>query len=290
MKRKMTVGHATIIVLLILSAIISLYPVWYTIVVSLSDKAQVEAGLVWIIPRGFTLKSYQKLLKDSLFFTSFLVSVKRVLLGVSINMLILMFTAYPLCLPENDFKCSKAYKWFFIANMLFSGGLIPSYVIMRQYRLFDTLWALVLPTAVPLWNLILMVNFFKLVPYELNEASTIDGAGPLRIMTQVYVPLSIPSIACLTLFQFVAHWNSWFDGLLYINDMAKQPLQTYIYQISAKIDFTYMTSEEIIDALQMSDTTLNSAKVIIALIPIMLVYPFLQRYFVSGMNLGAVKG
>lgn len=288
--KKLKISYVILIGILVFLAVLCLYPIWYTVIVSLSDKAYVNAGKVWIIPRGFTLNSYIKVLEDSVFFKSFLVSVERVLLGCVVNMLFLIFTAYPLCLPEGKVRGSKYYKCFFIANMLFSGGLIPSYVLMKQYNLFDSIWSLILPGAVPLWNLILLVNFYRMVPYELNEAATIDGASPLGILWKVYVPLSKPSLACLLLFQFIGHWNAWFDGLVYINKTEKQPLQTYIYQISAKLDFSTMTSEEIVAALKMSDKTLNSAKVIIALIPIMCIYPFIQKYFVKGMTLGSVKG
>ena len=135
---------------------------------------------------------------------------------------------------------------------------------MRQYNLFNNFWVLILPGALPLWNMILMMNFFRNVPYALNESATIDGANPIQILFKIYVPLSVPSIACLFLFQFVGHWNGYLDGLLYINDPAKQPLQT-------------------------SDKTLNAAKVIVAMVPILCVYPFIQKYFTTGMNLGAVK-
>lgn len=290
MRRKLTPGYCIIVFILLVLALMCAYPLWYTLIVSFSDKAQVAAGNVWIVPKGFNANAYSKLLQDSAFFDAFMVSVQRVLLGCSLNMILLIMSAYPLCLPEGKFRYSKYYKWFFIANMMFSGGLIPSFVIMREYRLFDSIWALVLPSALPLWNMILMVNFFRNVPYELNEAAEIDGANPWQILWRIYVPLSIPSLACILLFQFVAHWNSWFDGLLYINDLTKQPLQTYIYQLSTIIDPQSMTAEEIREALKLSDTTLNAAKVIISLLPIACIYPFLQKYFISGMTLGGVKG
>lgn len=289
MKKKITVGHAVIVGILILLALVSIYPMWYTLIVSLSDKVPVEAGNVTLLPKEFTPNSYTRLLRDTSFIASFFVSVKRVVLGCSLNMLMLVLTAYPLCLPQNRFPAAKYYKWFFFINMLFSGGMIPSYVLMRQYNLFDTIWVLVLPGAVPLWNLILLINFFRIVPYSLNESATIDGANPLQVLFRIYIPLSLPSLACLLLFQFVGHWNAYFDGLIYIRDAAKQPLQTYIYQISTHIDFQTMTSDQIIEALKTSDKTLNAAKVIIAMVPILCMYPLLQRYFITGMTLGATK-
>lgn len=246
--------------------------------------------MVYLWPKGFTLVSYAKLLRDTTFFKSFLVSVERVALGLLVNMTCIVLTAYPMCLPEGKFRGAKFFKWFFMANMLFSGGMIPSYMLIRQYKLFDSIWSMILPGAVPLSNVILMMNYFRNVPYELNEAATIDGANPWQIMMKIYVPLSKASLACIALFQFVSHWNAWFDGLIYINDQTRQPLQTYIYQISAQVDYSTMTSEQIMEAMLTSDTTLNAAKVIIALIPVLLIYPFLQKHFVVGMTLGAVKG
>ena len=290
MKKKITKGHIVIVAVLILLSLICLYPMWYTLIVSFSDKAYVEGGQVWILPIGFILKSYGKILEDKVFFNAIWVSVKRVVVGCSVNMLLLILTAYPLCLPGRKFPEGKFFKWFFMVNMLFNGGLIPSYVLMRQYGLFDSFWAMILPGALPVWNMILMMNFFRNVPYELNESAAMDGGNPFQILFRIYVPLSVPSLACLLLFQFVGHWNSYFDGLLYINDVAKQPLQTYIYNLSMVLDFTSMTSEEIISLAETSDKTLNAAKVVVAMVPILCVYPFIQKYFTTGMTLGAVKG
>lgn len=289
-RKKLTKGHIAIVTILILLAVICFYPMWYTLILSFSDKVYVDAGRVWITPLGFNVKSYGKILKDSLFFSSMWVSIKRVAVGCSLNMLMLIITAFPLCLPEHKFPEGKLIKWFFLANMLFSGGLIPFYVLMREYRLFNSFWVMILPGALPIWNMILMMNFFRNVPYALNEAATIDGANPFQILFKIYVPLSIPSLACLFLFQFVGHWNGYFDGLLYINDPAKQPLQTYIYNLSVTLDYSTMRSEDIIAMAETSDKTLNAAKVIVAMVPILCVYPFIQKYFTTGMTLGAVKG
>lgn len=286
----MTKGHIVIIMMLILLALISFYPMWYTFIISFSDKTYVEAGRVWAWPIGFNLKSYKKILEDEVFFGAIWVSVKRVVIGCALNMLLLVLTAYPLCLPEKRFPEGRYFKWFLMVNMFFSGGLIPSYVLMRQYGLFDSFWSMILPGALSIWNVILMMNFFRNIPYELNESASIDGANPLQILFRVYVPLCIPSLACMLLFHFVGHWNSYFDGLLYINDVTKQPLQTYIYSVSVKIDYATMTSEQIIALLETSDKTLNAAKIIVAMTPILCVYPFIQKYFTTGMMLGAVKG
>lgn len=290
MRSRLTISRIIIVFILVLFALFCFYPLWYTLIVSFSNNAAVSAGKVWLLPSGLNTESYKKLLADTRFFTSFGVSVIRTALGCSLNMLLLVLTAYPLCLPENRFRRGKAYIWFFVANMLFSGGMIPMYVVIRNLKLLNSIWALILPGALPIYNMVLLINFFRNVPYELNEAATIDGANPLQILFRVYIPVSMPSLACLLLFAFVGHWNAYFDGLLYINDLNRQPLQTYIYQISAVLDPQTMTPEQLREASKLSDLTLNSAKVIIAMLPILALYPFLQKYFVTGMTLGSVKG
>ncbi len=290
MRSRLTISRIIIVFILVLFALFCFYPLWYTLIVSFSNNAAVSAGKVWLLPSGLNTESYKKLLADTRFFTSFGVSVIRTALGCSLNMLLLVLTAYPLCLPENRFRRGKAYIWFFVANMLFSGGMIPMYVVIRNLKLLNSIWALILPGALPIYNMVLLINFFRNVPYELNEAATIDGANPLQILFRVYIPVSMPSLACLLLFAFVGHWNAYFDGLLYINDLNRQPLQTYIYQISAVLDPQTMTPEQLREASKLSDLTLNSAKVVIAMLPILALYPFLQKYFVTGMTLGSVKG
>ena len=290
MKKKMTIGNMIIVAILLLLTFICLYPMWYTLICSLSSKEYIATGQVWWIPRGTNLTSYKKILEDITFIKSFGVSVLRVIVGCTINMLLLILAAYPLCMPYKKFPAGRYIKWYFIVSSLFSGGMIPTYMLMNEYGLLDSFWALILPGAFPLGYIILMINFFLNVPFELYEASTIDGANPMQILFKVFVPVSKPSLACIFLFTFVSHWNSYFDGLLYINDTAKQPLQTYIYQLSVHIDFATMTSEQIIELLKTSNESLNSAKVFVALLPILIIYPFIQKYFTKGMVLGALKG
>lgn len=172
--------------------------------------------------------------------------------------------------------------------MLFSGGLIPSYILIQKLGLINTLWALILPGAVAVWNLILMMNFFRNVPKELEEAAFIDGANHITTLFRIYLPVSMPAIATISLFTMVGQWNSWFDGLIYMNDAAKYPLATLMQTIIVQQDFSNMN----VDATQlqnMSQRTVNAAQIFIGALPILLVYPFLQRFFVKGIVLGAVK-
>jgi ABC-type glycerol-3-phosphate transport system permease component len=182
--------------------------------------------------------------------------------------------------------------WILVFTMLFHGGLIPWYLTIKNLELLDTIWALVLPGAVPVYNIILLMNFFRNLPKELMEAAEIDGAGPWYIMARIFVPLSLPAIATVTLFSIVGHWNSFFDGLVLMNSQDNYPLQTYIQtlvvQINAEMMAT-MSTDQLVDLMKISNRTFNAAKIIVSMIPIVLLYPFIQRFFIHGLTLGSVK-
>lgn len=277
-----------VVTLMSLSCIL---PILNTIAISLSDKSAAQAGIVGFWPIDFTLASYKEILRDDLFFTSFRNSVVRVLLGGSINLVLTVLMAYPLSKSKRYFPQRNMYMWFLVFTMLFSGGLIPSYILINNLHLLDTIWALVLPGAVPVFNVIILMNFFKNLPDELDEAARIDGANPWLVMFKIYVPLAVPSIATVTLFSIVNHWNAFFDGIIYINSSAKIPLQTYIQQLVVEVrDTSMLTPEEIQRLSQVSSRTFNAAKVFVTMVPVLIVYPFLQKYFVSGLVMGSVKG
>ncbi|SFS48065.1 carbohydrate ABC transporter permease [Paenibacillus sp. BC26] len=277
---------------LIIIACISLFPLWYTIALSFSDKAAVNAGRVFAWPVGFNLTSYKIILEDHKFFTAFYISVKRVLLGGVINFVLTVIMAYPLARDNKMFPGRKIYMWYLVFCMLFSGGLIPLYMTVTELNLQNTLWSLVLPGAVPIFNVILIMNFFRNLPKELEEAAIVDGSGPWRTLASIFIPVSMPALATVTLFSIVGHWNSFFDGLIYMNKPSLYPLQTYIQQLVVRIDPELMkslTTDQLIELSKASDKTLNSAKLIVAMIPLLAIYPFLQKYFVHGIVLGSVK-
>lgn len=168
--------------------------------------------------------------------------------------------------------------------------MIPWYMVIRQFGLLDSIWALILPGAVPVFSVILLLNFFREVPKELAEAAFIDGAGHWRTLLTIYVPLSKPALATLLLFSLVTNWNNWFDGLILMNNPDNYPLQTYIQTIAVQRSFSMMTREEIQQMAAISDRTLRSAQIFLGSLPIVVVYPFLQKYFVKGIVLGGVKG
>ncbi|MDF2673954.1 MAG: binding-protein-dependent transport system inner rane component, partial [Clostridiales bacterium] len=218
------------------------------------------------------------------------VTVKRVVLGTGINLLLTIMIAYPLSKETNEFKYRSLYTWIFFITMLFGGGLIPWYMVIKQLGLLDKIWALVLPGAVPVFSVILLLNFFRQVPKELCEAAFIDGAGHWTTLWKVYVPVSTPALATIALFAMVGHWNSWFDGLILMNKPQNYPLQSYIQTIVVQRSYSMMTREEIQELASISDKTLRAAQIFLGSLPIILVYPFLQKFFVKGIVLGSVKG
>ena len=284
-------ADAIIVVLVGGLGILCLIPILNSLALSLSDKAIVEAGSVFLVPRKINLTSYDIILEDRQFFRSFLISIERVVLGGIIHFVVTLLMAYPLSKDRSVFRAREVYLYLLLVTMLFSGGLIPIYMIVNAVGIMDTIWALVLPGAVPVFNVIIMMNFFRQVPKELEEAATVDGARHATILVKVYLPLSVPSVATVTLFSMVGHWNSFFDGLIYMNSPRDYPLQTYIQTlVLGQHDFTRLTVEEIKRISQTSSKTLNNAKIIVSMIPMVMVYPFLQRYFVKGLVLGSVKG
>lgn len=219
-------------------------------------------------------------------------SVVRVILGAGLNLLMIVVLAYPLSKEKKDFRWRNIYVWFFFFTSLFNGGLIPNYMLLNQLKMLNTIWALVLPCAVHVFNMILMLNFYRQLPREMEEAAFIDGAGQWRTLLNIYIPCSLPSIATLALFSVVNHWNAWFDGLIYMNDASNYPLQSYLQTVIIGLDITSgnFDPNDFERIKELSSRTITAAQIIIATLPVLLIYPFLQKYFVTGIVLGSVKG
>ncbi|MCL5996757.1 MAG: carbohydrate ABC transporter permease [Chloroflexi bacterium] len=275
-------------VILVFLGLFCVLPFIHLLAISVSDRASTLANLVTFWPINFTSLNYQKILEDLAFRRAFLVSLVRVILGTSINLLIVILTAYPLSLAEG-FIGKSFFKWILIFAMLFSGGLIPWYLAIRSLGLINSIWALILPGMVQMWNIIIMLNFFRSLPAELGEAATVDGASHWDILFRIYVPLSLPALATVTLFAAVGHWNSWFDALVVMRTPDNYPLQAYLQTtVLARMTQNLIRDPEAFAKL--SERSMRAAQIIIATIPILMVYPFLQRYFVHGLTLGSVKG
>lgn len=272
------------VVLILLIGISTLYPLLNLIFISLSSTTEVaKSGGLLLYPKGFTLGSYSYVIKFAGLGEAFQNTVFITVVGTLINLVMTSAGAYVLSekgMPGRDFL-----MWMVLVTMFFGGGLIPSYIVNRQLHLVDTLWALVLPNAIITFNLILARNFFQAIPASLKESARIDGASELRILFQIMVPLSMPILATLTLFYGVGHWNEFSNAIIYINSTKLYPLQVIIRNM-------YNTAVN-----QVQDNVLappvegvRCATVVLATLPIVCIYPFLQRYFVKGVMVGSLKG
>lgn len=291
-----TMGRKTFVffnyMFLIFTGFICLLPFVNLLAVSLSSSSAVAAGSVSFWPKEFTLSSYQFVLGSAKFIKSFMISVERVILGVGLNMVLMVCTAYPLSKNKKQLAGKPFYTWFFVITMLIGGGLIPTYLVMVNLRLIDTIWALVLPGALPVYNMIILMNFFKSTPEELEEAAQIDGAGTLTVLWKIILPVSKPGLATVALFCIVNHWNSWFDGLIYMNNPNHYPLQSYLQTLIINPEqMLKIAGGDYTKVLAMVNArTGRAAQLFLGALPILMVYPFLQKYFSSGLLMGSVKG
>ncbi|MGO4373793.1 carbohydrate ABC transporter permease, partial [Paenibacillus sp. MCAF20] len=260
--------------------------------VSFSSSAAVSAGDVVFWPNGFNTKAYEFALTGDEFFRSMGISVQRVVLGTLVNLILMVLAAYPLSKTKEKVMGRGYYMGFFVFTMLFNGGLIPTYLIVVKTGLIDSIWSLILPGAIPVFSMIILMNFLRGLPEEIEESATIDGAGPVQILVMILLPLLKPALATVGLFSIVGHWNSWFDGIIYMNDTANYPLQSYLQtlllsfeqiMLRASTDYTQLLA-------MMNVRTGRAAQMFLGALPILAIYPFLQKYFTTGLVLGSVKG
>jgi putative aldouronate transport system permease protein len=283
------------LVYLVVISLLCVLPFINLLAISFSNKDAVAMGQVSFWPVGFTFSSYKFITYNSAFLKALLVSIQRVILGVGINLLLIVFTAYPLSKEKNEFRIRSVYSWFFVLTILFNGGLIPSYLVVRYTGIRDTIWALVLPGALPVFSMLVVMNYMRSLPKELSEAAYIDGASHIQTLLRIILPVSTPTIATVALFAFVGHWNSWFDGLIYMAKVDHYPLQTYLQTVVIKPEVfftnTRNVSQSLLTLLAMVDArTSAAAQLFLGTVPILCVYPFLQKYFASGLVMGSVKG
>lgn len=279
-------------IFLSLTALLCLLPFINLLATSLSSSTAVAAGDVKFLPVEFSLKSYEFVMKSKAFTQALFISLERVALGVGLNMLLTILTAYPLSKEKSVFKYRGVYSWFFIITILFNGGLIPWYIVISKTGLINSIWALILPGALPVFNMIVLLNFFRGLPKELEEAAFIDGASHWEVLWKVFLPVSKPALATVALFCIVNHWNSWFDGLILMNRTERYPLQSYLQTVVINPEqFLRSTGNNYKSLLGFVNVrTTRAAQLFIATLPILLVYPFLQKYFTTGLVLGSVKG
>ncbi len=274
--------------ILILACVSCLFPIIHTLALSLSSADAVSAGKVSLLPVEFQLDAYWHVMEDERFLSAFLVSIKRAVLGLIVELCMTILAGYPLSKTKKQFPKRNIYMGFFLITMCFWGGLIPSYLVVKQTGLVDTIWALVLPGAVNAGNVILLQNYFKSLPDEIYDSAQVDGAGEWRILFQIFLPLAKPILAVLVVYIVVAHWNSWFDGMLYMNHAEKFPLQTYLQTIVVEIDPKEVFNVK--DLQNISTRNMKAAQIFVAMIPVLCVYPFAQKHFIKGIVMGSVKG
>lgn len=282
-------------IILTIMALVCVLPFVNLLAISFSAKEAVIANEVTFWPIDFSLNSYQFILKSSQFMRSLWVSVKRTVPGVLINMIIVILTAYPLSKSVKEFRLRNFFSWFLVVTILFNGGLIPTYLVVKYTGLIDSILALILPGAVNVFNILVVMNYMRSLPKEMSEAAYIDGAGHTQVLFKVILPLCKPTIATVTLFSFVNHWNSWFDGMIYMNTVEKYPLQSYLQTVVINTESFFRnasnTSSEIANYVKLVNArTTSAAQLFLAMIPILCIYPFLQRYFTTGLVMGSVKG
>ena len=263
-------------------AVLCFFPFYYIFVVSISDPERVREGAMILYPQGFSLEAYKVTLTHARFYSSLRVSVVRTLLGTLLGVAFSSALAYGISRPY-----LRGRKWmtlFLVFTMLFNGGMIPTYLVVRYTGLIDTLWALIIPNMINTFNVIVLINFFRAVPAELEESAKIDGANDLIIFVKIMIPVAMPSIATITLFVAVYHWNTLMDGILYINTSSKKPLQVYLNDIIVAGQTEDMFQDSA--SRWMPTMSLKTATIFASTLPILIVYPFLQKYFVKGVMVG----
>ena len=285
--------HFVNIFILAVVSLLCVLPFINLLAISFSDSAAVAAGAVGFTPVDFTLSAYEYALKGGKFIRALFISFERVFLGVGLNLILMVLRAYPLSLTWKMVAGRNIYMVYFVITMLVSGGMIPTYLVVTGLGLKDTIWALILPGALPVYNMVILMNFMRGIPEEIEEAAAIDGASPFQILTRVLLPILKPALATVGLFCIVTHWNDWFSGMIYMNNPDNYPLQTYLQSLLQNFEQLLRTqSSQDIQALlaQMDARTGRAAQLFLGAIPVMVIYPFLQKYFTKGLVLGSVKG
>lgn len=269
-----------------------LLPLLNILAISFSGSAAVSANRVGVLPVDFTWTAYHKILSDKQFWHSFLISVIRVILALILNLAVTVPMAYAMTKHKREFRARNIYMNLLIFAMLFNGGMIPTYILVKNLGLLNSIWALVLPGALPIFNVILLMNFFLGIPKSLEEAALIDGANPFQVLVRIMIPCAKPCLATVSLFSIVGSWNDFFSGLIYMQKVENYPIMTYIQSLNVDIQELLKsgaTSSALENVTELSNRNLNAAKIVVAVIPLLLIYPVLQKYLITGMVMGSVK-
>lgn len=274
--------------IMIVVVIVCLYPFYLSVVMSFNEGLDVQRGGIYFLPRKFTFDNYAKMFTDSTWLVAYLVTLARTVVGTAMTVLFTMFVAYGLSHTELVFR--KVYYGIFIFAMYFSGGIIPYYILLKQLHLLNTFWVYVVPGCLSLFYLLVAVSFYQDIPKELAESARLDGAGEMKIFGKIILPICKPLMATISIFTAVGHWNAWYESAFFISN---KKLRTVGYLMIAIINSTKASNNAADAAMQAATTTttlsIQLAAMVVAVVPILAVYPFFQRYFVTGMTVGAVK-
>ena len=281
---------ACVYIFLFLLVVLVLYPIVLVVSSSFSSPVAVYAGRVFLWPVDPGVEGYQAVFKNRQIATGFINTIFYTICGTSINLIMTTLAAYPLSSKTLPYR--KPVMMLFIFTMFFSGGMIPNYMLLMRLNLLNTRFALLLPGAISVYNMILMRTFFENIPREMQEAASIDGCSDIRYLLNIVLPLSKPIIAVLALYYAVAHWNAYFDAMMYLTDQKLSPLQLILRDIliSNTINLSEIADEETMRAKQGLSDLLKYALIVLSSVPVMLIYPFIQKYFVQGVMIGSIKG
>jgi putative aldouronate transport system permease protein len=267
--------------------VITLYPILFVLASSLSDQMSIRQGLVGILPKGLNIEAYRKVLAYPMISRAYLNTVTYTVCGTAISLVLTVLGAYPL--SRKRFQGRKAFSMIVVFAMLFNGGIIPTFLVVRNMGMYNTIWAILIPGAVWSFYIMIMKTFFQQIPAEIEEAANIDGCNPFQTLVRIIVPLSVTSLVTIGLFYAVIQWNSFFPAMIYLKDRARFPMQIMLRNVVIQSDTDTMITD-VLSEREAASESVKYATIMVATIPIMLVYPFIQKYFVKGVMIGSVKG
>lgn len=275
-----------------LCCIVTVYPMYYVLIRSVSAPEHALAGDMLLFPKGFDLNSYRVILSDTTLWHAYGNTLLYVVVTTLLMLLFCTLCAYPLCMPGLLGK--KAVVTYLLVPMYFSGGLIPTFLVMNRLGLYNNIWAVILPGSLSIWNIILARTYFASIPDTIRESAAIDGASHFTILLRIYTPLAKPILAVISIYTIVITWNSWFNALVYLPDTALQPLQLYLRRVLLEntVDLTKLPMNEVAEAVRrsLSNVQLKYAMIIFTTLPVLFAYPFFQKHFVKGIMVGSLKG
>lgn len=288
--KEYTTSDKLLVIGMLILCFITLYPVWYTIVISFNESHDSLRGGIYWFPRKFTIQSYITVFQDKTIVRAFTITILRTLIGTLTNVLFTAMVAY--AFSKKKLMGRKIYMIMGTITMFFGGGLIPFFILIKNIGLYDNFWVYIIPSMFNFYNLLIFMSFFRELPAGLEESAKLDGANDMYIFVKIILPLSMPVLATIALFTGVFHWNDYFMGVMYTSKQELQPIQTFLYRIvaSASASKTVVALPAGISAQRVSSQSVRLATMVVTTAPIVFVYPFLQKYFVKGMLIGSMKG